>query len=262
MELRVGGAKPSDNSPAASKGFSDPLDSHGVPGRSKQYLIHSAFPGTIGGVAMAYVDWGIKGPKIASCSCDYGCPCEFNGKPTEGLCEGLECMLIEEGWFGDLRLDGLKVAAVYRWPGSVHEGGGVVRGFFDANADQAQIDALFTILGGKEQEPTTVFNIYGSTIAQELEPIFAPIEFHSDIEKRTGGFRIDGHLELELEPIRNPVTGAPHRARIVLPEGFEFRQAEIASGTFNANGEIAMGRQKRYGALWRAAYGPYGIIEE
>ncbi|RVI72099.1 DUF1326 domain-containing protein, partial [Sinorhizobium meliloti] len=94
------------------------------------------------------------------------------------------------------------------------------------------------------------------------EPIFAPIEFHSDIEKRTGGFRIDGHLELELEPIRNPVTGAPHRARIVLPEGFEFREAEIASGTFNANGEIAMGRQKRYGALWRAAYGPYGIIEE
>lgn len=209
MELRVGGAKPSDNSPAASKGFSDPLDSHGVPGRSKQYLIHSAFTGTIGGVAMAYVDWAIKGPKIASCSCDYGCPCEFNGKPTEGLCEGLECMLIEEGWFGDLRLDGLKVAAVYRWPGPVHEGGGVVRGFFDANADQAQIDALFTILGGKEQEPTTVFNIYGSTIAQELEPIFAPIEFHSDIEKRTGGFRIDGHLELELEPIRNPVTGAP-----------------------------------------------------
>lgn len=186
---------------------------------------------------MAYVDWAIKGPKIASCSCDYGCPCEFNGKPTEGLCEGLECMLIEEGWFGDLRLDGLKVAAVYRWPGPVHEGGGVVRGFFDANANQAQIDALFTILGGKEQEPTTVFNIYGSTIAQELEPIFAPIEFHSDIEKRTGGFRIDGHLELELEPIRNPVTGAPHRARIVLPEGFEFRQAEIASGTFKANGE-------------------------
>jgi hypothetical protein len=71
-------------------------------------------------------------------------------------------MLIEEGWSGDLRLDGLKVAAVYRWPGPVHEGGGVVRGFFDANANQAQIDALFTILGGKEQEPTTVFNIYGS----------------------------------------------------------------------------------------------------
>ena len=48
---------------------------------------------------MAYVDWKIKGPKIASCSCDYGCPCEFNGRPTHGMCEGLEAHLIEEGWF-------------------------------------------------------------------------------------------------------------------------------------------------------------------
>lgn len=210
---------------------------------------------------MAYIDWAIKGPKIAACSCDYGCPCEFNGKPTEGLCEGLECMRIDDGWFGDVRLDGLKVAAVYRWPGPVHEGGGVLQGFIDSEAGEPQVEALMTILGGKEQEPTTLFNIYGATIAEELEPVFAPIEFHSDIEARRGGFRIEGYLELELEPIRNPVTGAPHRARIVLPEGFEFREAEVASGTFIANGDIALRRRSRYGAFWQAAYGPYGIIE-
>lgn len=39
---------------------------------------------------MAYVDWMISGPKIASCSCDLGCPCEFNGGPTDPPCEGLE----------------------------------------------------------------------------------------------------------------------------------------------------------------------------
>ncbi len=57
---------------------------------------------------MAYVDWMIKGPKIASCSCDYGCPCEFNAPPTRAPCEGLECMRIEEGYFADVRLDGLR----------------------------------------------------------------------------------------------------------------------------------------------------------
>lgn len=209
---------------------------------------------------MPYVDWAIKGPKIAACSCDYGCPCEFNGRPTEGLCEGLECMRIDEGWFGDLRLDGLKIAAAYRWPGPVHEGGGVVQGFIDSGASPEQVGALATILSGGEQEPTTVFNIYGSTVARELPPVFAPIIFHSDIESRTGGFRIEAHLALELEPIRNPVTGRPHRARIVLPEGFEFREAEVASGSFTSDGEIRMQRQQRYGALWNAAYGPYGII--
>ena len=210
---------------------------------------------------MPYVDWAMKGPKIAACSCDYGCPCEFNGKPTEGLCEGLECMRIDEGWFGDLRLDGLKVAAAYRWPGPVHEGGGVVQGFIDCDATPTQVEALSIILGGGEQEPTTVFNIYGSTIAEELPPVFASIDFGSDIEARTGWFRIEDQLALELKPIRNPVTGLAHRARIVLPEGFEFREAEVASGTFTSDGEIRMHRQSRYGALWNAAYGPYGIID-
>ncbi|UIJ72656.1 DUF1326 domain-containing protein [Aurantimonas sp. HBX-1] len=178
-----------------------------------------------------------------------------------GPLRGLECMRIDDGWFSDLRLDGLKVAAAYRWPGPVHEGGGVVQGFIDSDANPAQVDALGTILGGGEQEPTTVFNIYGATIAKELPPIFAPIDFGSDIEARTGWFRIEDQLALELEPIRNPVTGLAHRARIVLLEGFEFREAEVASATFTSGGEIRMHRQSRYGALWNAAYGPHGIID-
>ena len=140
---------------------------------------------------MAYVDWKIKGPKIASCSCDYGCPCEFNARPTEGLCEGLEAHRIDEGWFGDVRLDGLIYAARYRWPGAVHEGGGTVQGVIDKRATDEQIEALFTILDGKEQAPTTVFNIYGSTIEKELDPVFADIEFACDFTKGTGGFVVD-----------------------------------------------------------------------
>lgn len=210
---------------------------------------------------MPYTDWMIRGPKIASCSCEYGCPCEFNGRPTQGWCEGLEAMRIEQGHFADVRLDGLVFAAVYRWPGPVHEGGGVVRGFIDERADDRQREALGTILSGKEQEPTTVFNIYGSTVEKELETVFAPIEFRCDIAARIGGFRIAGHLELSLEPIRNPVTGAPHRAIIRLPEGFEFREAEVASGTFRSTAEIPFAHDRRYGALTYVAYGPYGIIE-
>jgi hypothetical protein len=212
---------------------------------------------------MAYVDWMIKGPKLGGCSCDYGCPCEFNARPTRSYCEGVEAHLIEEGHFGDVRLDGLIVGARYRWPGAVHEGGGVVQGFIDERATDAQREALFAILGGKEQEPTTPFNIYGSTIAKELDPIFGKLEFACDLDGRTGRFVVPGVLELEAVPIRNPVTGKPHRAQIVLPEGFEFRSAEMASADFTANGpDLAMTYQKAYCALWYAAYGPYGVIEE
>ena len=212
---------------------------------------------------MPYTDWLIRGPKIAACSCDYGCPCEFNAPPTRGWCEGLEAMRVDQGHFGDVRLDGLVFAARYRWPGPVHEGRGVVQGFIDERADERQREALGTILSGKEQEPTTVFNIYGSTIERELDTVFAPIEFDCDIAARTGGFSVPGHLELMLEPIRNPVTGKPHRAIIRLPEGFEFREAEVASGDFRSTGEPELGFEhgRRYGALTYVGYGPHGIVD-
>ena len=188
---------------------------------------------------MVYVDWMISGPKIASCNCDYGCPCEFNALPTNDTCEGLEAHRIDEGWFGDVRLDGLIIGARYRWPGPVHRGQGIVQGFISEQATREQREALFTILEGKEQEPTTPFNIYGSTIEKEFDPIFADIEFECDLEARTGHFNVPGHMEMRLEPIRNPVTGAAQSSQIVLPGGFEFRTAEMASGTFQSNGDIA-----------------------
>lgn len=210
---------------------------------------------------MTYVDWMIRGTKLAACSCDYGCPCEFNAPPTLDVCEGLEAMAIEAGYFGDVRLDGLRFAATYRWPGPVHLGGGAALGVIDEAATDAQREALFKILSGEEQEPTTLFNIYGSTIAIEHEPVFAPIEMEWDYEARTGRVVIPAVATLDLEPIRNPVTGEPHRAQIRLPEGFEFHEAEVASATFSSSGPIGMDRRAKYGALCRVAYGPYGIIE-
>jgi hypothetical protein len=72
---------------------------------------------------------------------------------------------------------------------------------------------------------------------------------------------VPGHLEMSLEPIRNPVTGKPHRAQIRLPEGFEFREAEMASGTFSGTGDIRFQNRNCYGFLTVVAYGPYGVIE-
>jgi hypothetical protein len=210
---------------------------------------------------MPHQDWMIKGPKIAACNCAYGCPCEFNARPTNEVCEGLEAHRIDEGHFGKMRLDGLVVGARYRWPGAVHEGGGVAQGFIDARATPEQREALLQILSGKEQEPTTPFNIYGATVARELDLIVAPVEFSADFKARTGGFRIPGVMEMSLEPIRNPVTGKEHFAVIRLPNGFEFREAEMASGRFNSEGpELGMSHRNCYGFLTYVAYGPKGVI--
>ena len=210
---------------------------------------------------MAYVDWMIKGKKLATCSCDYGCPCEFNAPPTRTPCEGVEAMEIDEGYFGEVRLDGLRFAGTFRWPGPVHEGGGVYQAIIDDRANEEQIDALLKILSGEEQEPTTGFNIFGSTIETELEPIFTSITLEWNFEARTGRVFVSDVCDASLEPIRNPVTGAPHRALIRLPEGFEFREAEMASSTFTGTAELKFDHKNRYGFLTYVAYGPHGLID-
>ncbi len=212
---------------------------------------------------MAPVDWMIRGPKLAACNCHYACPCEFNAPPTDpNLCEGLEAMLIEEGWFGGVRLDGLYFGAIYRWPGPVHLGGGVVQGAIDNRADDRQTEALFTILAGKEQEPTTPFAIYGATIEREIDPIFTDFEFECDLGSTRGRFTAKGLFDCSIEPIRNPVTGKTYRAAIQLHDGFEFKGAEVGSATFRGEGELQMEHADRYGFLTYVAYGPKGLASE
>ena len=42
-----------------------------------------------------------------------------------------------------------------------------------------------------------------------------------------------GLCEFRAEPIRNPVTGEEHRARIQLPNGFEYKEAEMGNCVMN-----------------------------
>jgi hypothetical protein len=74
----------------------------------------------------------------------------------------------------------------------------------------------------------------------KLEPLFLPIELEIDVDDQRGRLVIPGLVETVGEPIRNPVTGAEHRARIDLPQGFAFRIAEMGSGTTKATGAIKL----------------------
>ena len=37
---------------------------------------------------MTGTSWVLKGTEYGSCNCDYGCPCQFNGRPSsaDGSC--------------------------------------------------------------------------------------------------------------------------------------------------------------------------------
>jgi len=188
---------------------------------------------------MAYVDWSISGPEIANCNCDFSCPCQFNALPTHGDCRAMTAMRIDKGHFGDLDLSGVSWCGSFAWPKAIHEGNGEAFVVISDHATPAQRNALLAILSGQETVPgATIFNVFAATFVKFHDPVFAPIEFELDIDKRKGRVRIAGMLDTTIEPIRNPVTGDEHRAKVTLPNGFEYREAEFASGQTQAIGAI------------------------
>ena len=70
-----------------------------------------------------------------------------------------------------------------------------------------------------------------------------------------------GILETRGEPIRNPVTGEEHRARIDLPHGFEYRIAEMGSGTTKATGAIKLDLKNSYGQFAHIHLSNKGVVE-
>ncbi len=200
---------------------------------------------------MPRTDWRIRALEINTCNCDWGCPCQFNARPTRGDCRSAVAMRIESGHFGEIRLDSVIWAQLIAWPGPIHEGGGEVQPVIDDRASRAQVDALFRILKGEETEPgATIFSVLAATIDKVHKPIFTRIAFEHDLAARRGRFAVPGLVEAVVEPIRNPVTGAEHRVRVVLPEGFEYREAEFASSRTHApTAAVPLDWQDRHGFL-------------
>ena len=180
---------------------------------------------------MTDVRWTLKGREFVHCNCAYGCPCQFNALPTNGDCRAVAAIDIEEGHHGETRLDGLRIAVVLAWPGPIHEGDGQALPIVDERASPEQREALLRIMSGEDTVPgATFFAVFATTYSKVHDPVFARIDFEVDVEGRQARLVVPGVIEARGEPIRNPVSGEEHRARINLPEGFEYDVAEIGRG--------------------------------
>jgi hypothetical protein len=189
---------------------------------------------------MAEVKWMIDGNDFSHCNCSYGCPCQFNALPTHGNCTAVVGISIDKGYHGDTSLDGVKFAGVFSWPKAIHEGNGEATLAIDESASPAQRDAILRIVSGQDTEPgATIFQVFSTTLAKVNDPIFTKVDFEIDIDKRTARLRVPDLIEARGEPIKNPVTGQEHRARIDLPHGFEYSLAEAGRGWATTHGAIA-----------------------
>ncbi len=208
-----------------------------------------------------YVDWKMEGVEFANCNCNWGCPCQFNGLPTSGNCRALVFIQIDKGHFGEVRLDGLRWGVFGAWPGAIHMGNGTFMTVIEERANPLQRQAIEAVSHGKETEPgKLIWQVFSATVTKLLPTVYKPIDLTIDYAARTARVSVPGLVEGHAESIRNPVTGAPHQVKVIMPTGFEFTESEALSGKSKATGPVALDLDGSHAHLARIHWGPNGVV--
>ena len=194
-------------------------------------------------------EWKISGTVLIACSCDWGCPCNFNARPTRGWCEGGWSWHIEEGHHAGVRLSGLAASLWAKWPGPIHEGNGQAVAFVDERADRDQRAVLTRLLRGEQGGPWGIFrNTY-----QLAGP--HPAAHRLVTTGHTSRLEVGEAVRLELSPITNPVTGAEAFPEMVLPQGLVLKRGSLAtSRQFRVDHGLTYDHSGQYTAFGRFEY--------
>jgi hypothetical protein len=191
----------------------------------------------------------VNGDVLIACNCDWGCPCNFNARPSRGFCEGGWIWLIENGQVDDVSLGGLGVAVFAKWPGAIHEGGGRATCYVDAGASASQRGALSRALRGELGGPWGLFI--------KTYELAAPVAARFDVHPAAHGSTatIGDVVELRMQTIRNPVTQAEVHPEVVLPEGLVVKRGGLAASTvFRVSDALALDHSGQYAAFGRFEY--------
>jgi hypothetical protein len=148
--------------------------------------------------------WRMRGDVMEACSCATTCPCNFGSDPTPLPCEVVLGWRIQDGNYGNTRLDGLSVVLYGRIPGNVFQGNWTVGVYLDQRASQPQAQALGDIFAGNAGGWPAMLS---SLIGNLLPPKQVPIQFQTvDGEHR---ITVPGLLEVGSERVPNPLPGQP-----------------------------------------------------
>jgi hypothetical protein len=112
---------------------------------TKTRLAISALAALFAAVALVEADapktpWKLTGQLEEACSCSAACPCWFGSKPTKMTCGGSQFIFIQEGTYGNVKLDGLAVGAMSQSP----KGEGMMESFGSWNFNYYYIDEKAT----------------------------------------------------------------------------------------------------------------------
>jgi hypothetical protein len=93
-----------------------------------------------------------------------------------------------------------------------------------------------------------------------LDTLYSPIEVKIDVDARQANIKADGLVESKGTPIIDPFSETPMRARINLPDGFEYTVAEMGAGTSKVNADLKLELTGSYGQFSLIHMNQDGVI--
>lgn len=201
--------------------------------------------------------WRMETESLQSCNCDYGCPCNFNGLPTKGNCEGFIVFRVRKGMFDATNIDNVKFALGVWWPKAIHEGEGIAALYVDTDATPEQVKAIEEITSGKHGG--AIFAILPMTLKEVLPTKITKIDFH--YHPYDAWFNVEGAGKVKSEHILNPVTEDQFEGEVHLPGGISFKRATVSSVNWDWNeGDLSFRHEKKNGHASVATFTNEGCI--
>ena len=165
--------------------------------------------------------WKVSGSYLESCNCAAACPCVFGSAPTEGNCTALIGWHIDNGRFGDVKLDGLNAALAVQSPGHMLQTKWRVALYLDDRGSEKQRNALAAIFSGQAGGHMSVL---AGFIGEVIGVMPAKLDYTAKEGRR--GMRLEGIGQLEIEAMQgqgggkvlisgNPVAVVPATPAVV-----------------------------------------------
>jgi hypothetical protein len=191
-----------------------------------------------------FPSWSLSGDWFDVCKCTIPCPCTFAQPPTEGDCDGVLVWHINEGNFGDVKLDGLSVAAVGHFVGNIwDEATKADMGLFvDSSADESQREALAVIFSGQAGGwPATFAAKIGRMLG--MEPAEIEFELAGDLSQWRA--EVEGRFKAAAAVLEGPTSVPGKRAQVHDPPG-----SEVGPGSVATYGTATTNEVDAYGLKW------------
>lgn len=166
--------------------------------------------------------WTLKGEGIGACSCDWGCPCNFDAPPTKTWCEGGYAFHVTDGRCGSVELTGLHIGFYAHSPQAIHLGNITSYLLVDERASAPQRAALGRILDG---ELGGIFAIFPTLTTKLIGPEYVPVEFKFDGPNSYAKF--GDRADIRLAEMKNPVTGEGSRFNLRFSNGLMTNEADL-----------------------------------